>query len=474
MPYILFALALFLHLGTPTLKIACVGDSITYGAGIPDREQQAFPRVLGEQLGPTYRVRNFGVNGRTALQKGDFPYQETRAYKKALKYQPDLVFLMLGTNDSKLQNRIHLSEFAADYRALINRFRALKSNPRIVLLLPPPAFLEDTSSIWDPVIRGKIRPIIQQIAYEEALEIVDLYPQFVEHPELLPDKIHPSARGAAMIAERLAEVARANSPNKTSPLDQLMKGSGTAFNYHGFEGRQLTINGRDSRIVRPKWTARGAPWVWRARFWGHEPQTDIALLERGYHLVYTDVAGLFGAPKAVGIWDDFYQVMVDAGLSSKVALEGMSRGGLIIYNWALANPEKVAAIYADAPVLDFKSWPGGKGTGKGSPDAWQQCREAYGFADEKEAMNFAGNPVDQAERLAELEIPLLHVSGLADEVVPYPENTGKLTDRIRSHGGNIQTINKEGVGHHPHSLKDPAPIVNFILQAYASVSSTNE
>lgn len=92
----------------------------------------------------------------------------------------------------------------------------------------------------------------------------------------------------------------------------------------------------------------------RARFWGHEPQTDIALLEHGFHIVYCDVADLYGSDKAVQRWNSFYKRMVKAGFNKKVALEGMSRGGLIVYNWAAQNPEKVACIYADAPVMDFK------------------------------------------------------------------------------------------------------------------------
>lgn len=469
MPQILLFLLLLLQMLVPekTIHIACVGDSITYGAGIANREKNAYPQQLQEMLGDAYQVHNFGVNGRTALKNGDYPYDATTAYQNALKSEPDLVFLMLGTNDSKSQNRKHLEDFTTDYLALIRSFQQLKSRPRIVLLLPPPSFREDTSSIWDPVIQDQIKPVIQKIAYQEDLELIDFYPYFVERPDLMPDKIHPSSLGASIMARRLYENIVADQKKEDSPLEGLMESSNSTFNYHGYAGKQLSIHGRDSRIVQPKRVASGNPWVWRARFWGHEPQTDIALLERGFHVVYTDVGGLFGSPEAVAIWDQFYEEMVAAGLNPKVALEGMSRGGLIIYNWALANPDKVAAIYADAPVLDIKSWPGGKMKGKGSTSDWEKCKQAYGFQSEAEAMAFRGNPVDQAERLAQLQIPLLHVSGLADVVVPYAENTGLLAERIKSRGGTIQTINKEGIGHHPHSLEDPTPIVNFILEACA-------
>jgi len=140
----------------------------------------------------------------------------------------------------------------------------------------------------------------------------------------------------------------------------------------------------------------------------------------------------------------------------------MSRGGLIVYNWASANPEKVACIYADNPVCDFKSWPGGRGNSAGGVRAWQACLEAYGLTEE-EAMRFSGNPVDTLEPLARSVVPILHVCGTADTIVPMAENSDIVEARYKKLGGKITVIRKAGVDHHPHSLKDPAPIVRFIL-----------
>ena len=146
-----------------------------------------------------------------------------------------------------------------------------------------------------------------------------------------------------------------------------------------------------------------------------------------------------------------------------VALEGLSRGGLIIFNWAAKNPDKVASIYADAAVCDFKSWPGGKGRGEGSKPNWAECLKAYGLTEE-EAMPYKGNPIDDLQALAKAGIPLLHVCGDADKIVPIEENTRIVERRYKELGGSIQVIVKPGVGHHPHSLKDPRPIVEFVLQ----------
>jgi len=142
----------------------------------------------------------------------------------------------------------------------------------------------------------------------------------------------------------------------------------------------------------------------------------------------------------------------------------MSRGGLIIFNWANKNAEKVACIYGDAPVCDFKSWPGGLGNGKGSGTDWQKCMEQYGF-NEKIALQYNGNPVNHMENIASLKVPVLNVVGDIDKVVPVSENTALLEKRMKELGWEMEVIHKPDVGHHPHSLKDPKAIVDFILKS---------
>ena len=246
-------------------------------------------------------------------------------------------------------------------------------------------------------------------------------------------------------------------------LGQAADFPGKKSTWHNYARYDFKIGDTDCLVVKPRKTAKGKPWVWRARFWGHEPQTDLALLAKGWHVVYCEVGGLFGSPKAIERWDRFYEFLITQHeFSKKAALEGMSRGGLIIYNWASNNPTKVTAIYGDAPVCDFKSWPGGKGKSKGSPGSWKQCLASYGF-NESQALAFRGNPIDRLEPLAKAGIPILHIVGDADSVVPITENSNIIEKRYRALGGTIKVIHKKGVGHHPHSLKDPKPIVEFFL-----------
>ena len=229
---------------------------------------------------------------------------------------------------------------------------------------------------------------------------------------------------------------------------------GEVSSFHSFVQYDFKLEKIACKVVIPEAAAEGNPWIWRARFWGHEPQTDLALLKKGFHLVYADVADLFGSPKAVKRWDTLYNYLVETHeFDKKMVLEGMSRGGLIVYNWAAQNAEKIHCIYADAPVCDFKSWPGIN----------KKIMQSYGLTKEQ-AQAYQGNPIDSLAPLAKAGIPLLHVVGDVDKVVPVSENTAIIEKRYQALGGQIKVIHKENVGHHPHSLKDPKPIVDFILK----------
>lgn len=232
-----------------------------------------------------------------------------------------------------------------------------------------------------------------------------------------------------------------------------------------YEVKEFLFQGHEAKVVIPTKANEARNWIWRARFWGHEPQLDQALLEKGFHVVYVDVAGLFGNPEAVQRWNEFYEFCrKEYQLNQKVVLEGMSRGGLIIYNWAAENTDKVYSIYADAPVCDIKSWPGGLFAGQGSASDWMKCLDAYGL-DSASVRDFKGIPIYKSVAIAKARIPVIHVYGESDKVVPFMENTYLLAEEFRKAGGEITLIPKPGVGHHPHSLKDPSPLVDFILKS---------
>ena len=239
---------------------------------------------------------------------------------------------------------------------------------------------------------------------------------------------------------------------------------GTAGDYRGYPRYDLTVDGCPCIVVAPKAALPGRPWVWRAEFFDAFPQIDLALLAKGFHLAYMNVGNTFGCPSAMAHFDRFYETLTGQyGLAAKPVLEGLSRGGLYVYAWGAAHPTSVLCILGDNPVCDFKSWPGGKGKGPGSPGDWKKLIADYGFASEQEALAYTKNPIDNLAPLAAHKVPLIHIAGDADEVVPYPENTVILAENYRKLGGTITVIVKPGLKHHPHGLEDPTPVVDLIL-----------
>lgn len=269
----------------------------------------------------------------------------------------------------------------------------------------------------------------------------------------------PEAESKAAVFDAEARQLARGEPGSASALPN------KTGDWNGYDKHELTIAGKPVTIVAPKSAAPGKPWVWHGEFFGHKPAPDIALLGKGFHIVYMKINDMLGSPPAVALWNQCYEELTTKhGLSKKPALVGLSRGGLYCYNWAIANPDKVSCIYADAPVCDFKSWPGGKGKGKGSPPNWAFVMKLWGFKDEAEALAYKGNPVDNLAPLAQQKVPLLHVFGDADDVVPWDENTGLIETRYKALGGPITLIRKPGIGHHPHGLDDSTPIIDFIIK----------
>jgi pimeloyl-ACP methyl ester carboxylesterase len=238
--------------------------------------------------------------------------------------------------------------------------------------------------------------------------------------------------------------------------------------WHGFDRYHFSIAQRPAYIVVPKTAATGKPWIWRARFPDFHFEMDVELLKQGFHVAYIDVAGLFGSPQAMEIGDAFYDdVTQHRGLAKRPALEGVSRGGLFVYNWAARHPERVACIYCDTPVLDFKSWPGGKGTGIGSAGTWQQCLKVYGLT-EAAALGYKSLPLNHAAVIAKHNIPLLHIVSESDTVVPPVENTYELQKRLKELNHELPVISvpqgtEKSHGHH-FTHPDPERVVNFIAK----------
>ena len=207
-----------------TIRIACIGDSITYGYSIKNRIKDSYPDQLGRMLGENWQVRNFGVSGATLLKKGDLPYWDQQAFKDALAYNPNVVIIKLGTNDTKPQNWKFKDQFAADYADMIDRFIELPSRPRIWICKPVPAYGERWG-ISETIIKNEVIPLVNQIAHSKHVPVIDLYEPLSGKPELFPDQIHPNAEGAHGIAKEIYAVLTGKTWTgefKPTPLPQVL------------------------------------------------------------------------------------------------------------------------------------------------------------------------------------------------------------------------------------------------------------
>lgn len=182
------------------VRVACIGNSITFGAGIKNRSRDSYPSVLARMLGDSYWVKNFGVSARTMLNKGDHPYMNEPAYKNALAFNPNIVVIKLGTNDSKSFNWKYKADFMKDAQNMINAFKGLPSQPKIYLCYPSKAYLTG-DGINDDIISKEIIPMIHKLAKKNNLFVIDLHTAMDGMPELFPDRIHPNEKGAQVMAK---------------------------------------------------------------------------------------------------------------------------------------------------------------------------------------------------------------------------------------------------------------------------------
>ena len=189
--------------------VACVGDSITYGSGISNRDYNSYPAQLGrilQMFDNEWQTQNFGVSGATLLRNADKPYVQQSAYNQVLSARPDAVIIMLGTNDSKAWNWVYKDDFVSDYSSLIDAFAELPSKPKIWICNPVPAF-SDNFGISNPLIKDEIIPLVNHVAELKGVEIIDLYTALSDASAMFPDGIHPNTEGAKLIAEAIAPIS---------------------------------------------------------------------------------------------------------------------------------------------------------------------------------------------------------------------------------------------------------------------------
>jgi lysophospholipase L1-like esterase len=166
------------------IRVACVGDSLT--------QSTEYTYNLMNKLGDNYTLRNFGVGSTTVALASETPYMNTTTFQNALGFDPNIVIIMLGTNDAQPSLFQYNSTFVDDYITLVQTFQRLPSNPKIWLVLPPPIFSNLSGSISPEYFEHTIIPSIKQSATQTNLPVIDVYSLLIDHPEYFPDGIHPT------------------------------------------------------------------------------------------------------------------------------------------------------------------------------------------------------------------------------------------------------------------------------------------
>lgn len=284
------------------------------------------------------------------------------------------------------------------------------------------------------------------------------------HRQLKEEVGHDNPNKEAYLSETELNAAVATADRKIEAAQSRFNAIGDlTTDWNGYKKQVFYYEGFEVTVVVPNEIAKGRPWVWRTEFFGAFPFADLAMLENGWHIVHIGISNLFGAQLAVDIMERFNKFIINRlELSDKAALFGFSRGGLYAISYAALHSQSVLALYLDAPVVDISSWPGGMGIGIGSKWDWERAQKAYSLSDcpREEYIKLCSMLL---EKLYSVKIPTIMVAGDSDEVVPFEENGEVLLQAYENNKIPVTFIIKKGVGHHPHSLKNPDPIVEFLL-----------
>ena len=195
------------------IRITCVGDSLTYGSGVlKTRELDSYPAQLQSKLGTSHVVSNFGLRNATAATSGDLPYIDSEEYKKSLESNPDIVILMLGTNDTKTYNW-NAVDYKEGLKTLVESYQQLETKPTVYLMRSPYCYAKNGGEIAEyevqpSIVSGELGEIIDTVASETGVEVIDLYTPTVGKEDLYTDGIHFKAEGYKIIANEVYNVVK--------------------------------------------------------------------------------------------------------------------------------------------------------------------------------------------------------------------------------------------------------------------------
>ncbi len=475
--------------------ILFLGDSIT--------EQGMYIKYLESYLGKYFqtlglKIINFGKSSETAsgLSEPDHPWPRPCIHERLDEVldvsNPDITFICYGMNDG-IYYPFAEERFGAYKQGMIKLINKVKSIGSKVVLITPPPFDKitmqrknnnllpeglDKYSYMEPYedynnVLRKYSDWLLTLEYkvEAVVDVNDILFKYIQNMHsndstyLSGDGIHPGIKEHWVITRTLLKKLMNLTLERFPALDDctLPEECKSQSEFKGYKRYDFYVNGREGVLICPENPVLENKWIWRTEFLGAFDQADMAMVEKGWHLAYYRISDMYGSPSAVELMRDFQSYLENEyNLYEKAVLFGFSRGGLYAFNYASQYPEKVAKLYLDAPVMDIRSWPGGLFGADRYHKEWQGCLDEYNL-DEKSAKAYEVLSHAKINRLIKANIPILVVAGDVDAVVPYEENAKILVEKYKELGGRVEVIIKPGIGHHPHSLDDVLPIIEFVL-----------
>lgn len=234
--------------------------------------------------------------------------------------------------------------------------------------------------------------------------------------------------------------------------------------FEPFKCKEFIFGERRARIFYPKGEPNGKI-VLKAEYLAAFPYFDVAMLERGYYLIFIEHQNRWASDDEIEVMAEFVRYCAkELNASERCIFEGMSCGGLQAAKLAEAYPELCAVMYLDAPVLNILSMAGlGECKNEAVDQFWREIVATYDV-DRSSITAFRESPIDHMDVLIENNIPVYLLYGNADDIVLFAENGMILEKFYKKHGGTIKVVSKSCMGHHPHCLEDPTPIIEFVEQ----------
>ena len=235
--------------------------------------------------------------------------------------------------------------------------------------------------------------------------------------------------------------------------------------WNGFKMLDFVLDGRKAKLVIPNASNAGKNWLLKTEYFGAFPQFELDMLARGWHLAYIENQTRWHVPSDDDAKEMLCRHLVsEFGLAEACVPVGMSCGGMQAVYFAARYPQRVAALYLDAPVLNLLSCPCSMGQAREDSGMYEEMVQATGYT-KSSLINYRNHPIDNIGPILENHIPIILVCGAKDQVVPYEENGKVLYDIVKAADGEIVQIIKPECDHHPHSLEDTTPIIRFVEHA---------